>query len=317
METQPSLVNHTITVVIPLYNKAAHIRETLLAVLAQRHQHFHVIVIDDGSTDESYAQACSVQDARITLVQQTNQGVSAARNRGIHLASTAHIAFLDADDYWHPWHLEELNQLINRYPNLGLYSVAHGIRRHQQVLKPKQPFPEGFQGIVEEPFGAFATSLSLVHSSTACVSKKSAITIGGFPEGIRNGEDVYLWLRIALEHGIAYSTRFCAEYNQDALLGASRQNDADLPYYLHWLDQQLSECTLAAHYRVGAQRLLWSGLLYNAAGFRLKNNKKGIKQIKQLNISRTLKVRLLLLMIQIIPPILLRFARHFRHQQQR
>ena len=94
-----------ISVVIPLYNKEKKIEYTLKSVFTQTFQNFEIVIVDDGSTDNSVEEVEKFTDSRIRLIHQTNAGVSAARNRGIEAASGELIAFLDADDVWMPEYL--------------------------------------------------------------------------------------------------------------------------------------------------------------------------------------------------------------------
>ena len=99
------------SVVIPLYNKANYIENTLKSVLDQTFTDYEIIVINDGSTDESEAVVRQFNDKRIQIFHQKNQGVSVTRNLGIEKSTGKLIAFLDADDYWLPNHLQELAYL--------------------------------------------------------------------------------------------------------------------------------------------------------------------------------------------------------------
>src|ERR1041385_3598936 len=87
-----------ISIIIPCYNAANYIGETLNSILQQDQENFEVIVIDDGSTDESKQRIESFNDKRIIYKYQNNQGVSAARNKGMNFAKGAYIVFFDADD---------------------------------------------------------------------------------------------------------------------------------------------------------------------------------------------------------------------------
>ncbi|HRM79349.1 MAG TPA: glycosyltransferase family A protein [Gemmiger qucibialis] len=104
------------SVVIPLYNKEHYIAGTLHSVLTQTFPDYEVIVVDDGSTDHSLQACKEVRSDKIRVVQQVNQGVSAARNKGIELAAGEYICFLDADDTWHPDYLQNIETIVQKYP---------------------------------------------------------------------------------------------------------------------------------------------------------------------------------------------------------
>lgn len=107
-----------ISVVIPLYNKNYSIVRCLNSVLYQTILPFEIIIVNDGSTDDSlavlddYLKTISVRDVNVIVHDQQNQGVSAARNNGIALAKSNYIALLDADDEWYPEHIEKMTTLI-------------------------------------------------------------------------------------------------------------------------------------------------------------------------------------------------------------
>ena len=103
------------SVIIPLYNKELSISNTIQSVLDQTFQNFEIVIVNDGSTDNSVKEVEKFDDKRIRLIHQENQGVSAARNRGIEEAKYEWIAFLDADDLWMENHLEEMTKLIHDY----------------------------------------------------------------------------------------------------------------------------------------------------------------------------------------------------------
>lgn len=104
-----------ISVIIPLYNKERGIRRAIASVLSQTYQEFELIIVDDGSTDNSYNEATKISDNRIKIIRQENKGVSAARNRGIEESTGEWILFLDADDLLTPFCFSSLLKLYNRY----------------------------------------------------------------------------------------------------------------------------------------------------------------------------------------------------------
>lgn len=111
-----------ISVVIPLYNKEKQIANTLRSVFAQTYTDYEIIVVNDGSTDNSVAVVESLNDPRIRLVHQKNAGVSAARNRGIEEARGEYIALLDGDDEWKPILLESMLALAKKYPSCNVFA---------------------------------------------------------------------------------------------------------------------------------------------------------------------------------------------------
>lgn len=89
-----------ISVIVPLYNKEHHIEKSINSIINQTYSNFEVIIIDDGSSDNSLNIIRTIVDARIKIITQPNAGVSAARNRGINESKGEYITFLDADDLW-------------------------------------------------------------------------------------------------------------------------------------------------------------------------------------------------------------------------
>ena len=113
-----------VSVVVPLYNKAAYITRCLESICQQTFDDFEVLAVDDGSTDGSGEVAARTADRRIRVISQRNAGEGAARNRGITEARAELIAFLDADDAWEPGFLQAVIQLSQRYPEAGLFATG-------------------------------------------------------------------------------------------------------------------------------------------------------------------------------------------------
>ena len=126
-----------LSVIIPLYNKESYIKNTLRSVLEQNFTDFEIIIVNDGSTDNSLEIVSSFKDERIQVIHQPNSGASSSRNKAIQSAKTEYIAFLDADDFWFPNHLEELVQLIQDFPNCGMYCS-----RYQTIISKNQLYSQ-------------------------------------------------------------------------------------------------------------------------------------------------------------------------------
>src|SRR5690606_12651401 len=129
------------SIVIPLYNKAKSLRGTIQSVLNQTFHDFEVLVVNDGSTDESVAILQEFTDQRIRLISQRNQGVSAARNTGIKNATFDWIAFLDGDDVWKEDHLEQIVAMMRDRKSTRLNSSHVKISYAVYCLKKKKEKP--------------------------------------------------------------------------------------------------------------------------------------------------------------------------------
>ncbi|HZW62183.1 MAG TPA: glycosyltransferase family 2 protein [Flavobacteriaceae bacterium] len=208
------------SVVIPLYNKENYIEKTLHSVLNQAFQDFEVIVVNDGSTDKSPEKVRAFKDSRIRLISIENSGVSHARNTGILEAKADFIAFLDADDLWEKNHLKDLLQLIQNFPNCGLYATAYVKKSGERFLECKfKDIPKGFEwsGIVQNYFESSIYN-SIAWASAVAIPKNTFETIGLFDDTITlgAGEDTDMWIRIALKHPIAFSNKVSAIHNLHA-----------------------------------------------------------------------------------------------------
>lgn len=205
-----------ISVVIPLYNKEKSIASTLRSVLNQTFSDYEIVIVNDGSTDGSVEEVGKVHDDRIRLVHQQNAGVSAARNRGIEEAKGELIAFLDADDEWKPEYLATQYQLSLKYPECSVFACNYEFRDVEGKVTPtiihKLPFVEE-DGILANYFDVASCSNPPICSISIMVKKQAIQAIGGFPVGIKSGEDLLTWARLAVNGSIAYSKRPLAVFN--------------------------------------------------------------------------------------------------------
>ncbi len=213
-----------ISVVIPLYNKKEAVLRAVNSVLAQTSPPEEIIVVNDGSTDGSEKIITELNHPLIRLINQTNAGVSAARNKGISEAKNDWIAFLDADDEWLPQYLRTINHLHSGYSDAKVLATAYYLhdqeRAGRKVILNRLHFTE--VGILDNYFEVAAFSEPPIHSSSVVVNKQAMSGIGGFPEGIASGEDLLTWARLAVNNKIAYSAKpmscFIKEINTTARL---------------------------------------------------------------------------------------------------
>jgi len=304
------------SIVIPLYNKEKHIKNTLYSVLNQNYQSFEIIIVDDGSTDDSAEVVKSIKDERIKLIFQINQGVSSARNNGIKNAKYKYIAFLDADDFWYPNHLEELKNLIDIYPNNGFYSTSYEIQRDGKTLVPDNGLGGDFFGEVDGFFNSFSKGLSLVCSSTACVHKDLLKNIDGFPVFAKKGEDVYAWIRLALIAKLAHSDSVTAVYYQDAENRNNTSLSGEIPYYVLWLDQIINDQKVGKKIQQEAKHFLKNAIFFSAAGFKLDGNQLALENLQKLQIIKEFDLWLKLRVLTLVPNRILEFLKRFRHKSK-
>lgn len=197
-----------ISVVIPLYNKKETIKRAIDSVLAQNYQPKEIIVVNDGSSDGSEKVVAEIQHPLIRLIHQDNGGVSAARNRGIQEAIFEWIAFLDADDIWDENYLKKIKSLHDNYPKAKVLATNYQYQLHSGKFKKTQinnlTFGEAEQGVLDNYFEVAATSNPPICSSAVVSAKSELQKISGFPRGIKSGEDLITWARLAIANEIAY-----------------------------------------------------------------------------------------------------------------
>lgn len=201
------------SIIIPLFNKEKFIEDTLNSILNQTFSDFEIIVVDDGSTDQSLDLVSKYKDERLQIITQKNAGVSIARNNGIKAANGDYIALLDADDYWYNNHLFELNKLINLFPDAGLYCNNYEVFYNKE-FKQKAQFNFKFNEdclIVKDYFKASIIN-SVAWTSAVAFSKENFNSIGGFTEKFTGAEDLDLWIRFALKLKIAFNPALTMSY---------------------------------------------------------------------------------------------------------
>lgn len=224
------------SVVIPVYNKERYIRRSIDSVLQQTFSDFELVIVDDGSTDQSSNIIRACNDSRVRFFQQANSGVSAARNRGISESRSLWVSFLDADDEYLPDFLQEIYEAARQFPQAGaIYVDSIWLRGGVQVNRFSDSFlsprllADYFDHVV------FAGE-NEINSSGIAVRRDVFLSAGTFPVGIRIGEDSDLWMRIAWSTKIAHIPRPLSVYHLDA--GDSQ-----------WEDDRLKEAYWVTTYR--------------------------------------------------------------------
>ena len=208
-----------VSVITPLYNKAAYIRRALDSVLAQTHEEFEIIVVDDGSTDGGADVVREYSDPRVRLIQQANAGVSAARNRGIDAAASELVAFLDADDEWLNDFLQTVLNLRDRFPEAAVWGTNYAMMRsdgklHQFTMS--EEILRQTDGLLLDFFRFSVEVEQPCNASSTMVRKDALIQIGGFTKDLVRLEDTDLLFRLALRFPVAYYPLTKAIYHMEA-----------------------------------------------------------------------------------------------------
>ena len=210
------------SVIMPLYNKAAYVEEGIRSVLEQTYPHYELIVVNDGSTDASavIAEELLKEEPNARLINQENAGVAVARNKGVAEAKGDFVCFLDADDWWDISFLQEMQQFIKDYPEAGIWGTNYWYvkKGKTHVAVPCET------GYINYPKLYAETSAMPIWTGAVCMRKKIFLANGGFPKGIKLGEDFLLWTRVALYNKVAFLNKAIAYYNNDipASLRATR-----------------------------------------------------------------------------------------------
>jgi len=188
-----------VSVVLPVYNGAVTISRTIDSVLGQSHQHFELLIINDGSTDSTPEMLAQFDDPRIAVHSFENRGLAASRNRGIRLARGEYVAFIDADDLWKPRKLEKQIAALQGNPEAGLaYSLTDCIDEHDNFL--------GHGSHIVDSGNVYDHLLTwnfLDNGSTPLIRRSVMEEIGSFDETLAAAEDWDVWLRIAHRYEFA------------------------------------------------------------------------------------------------------------------
>lgn len=195
-----------VSVIIPSYNCESYIAETINSVLTQDYSPIELLIIDDGSTDNT----CKIIEQygnRLTLIQQSNAGVCSARNKGIKEANGDYICLMDHDDYWFPDKISLQVKAFQKHPEAGI--VYSNFKRWYPDKDGKHPPTGNFrdnynENDINEPFSGWIYHQLLedcwVLTSCAMIRADVFETCGNFDESLPYSEDWDLWLRVSLQY---------------------------------------------------------------------------------------------------------------------
>lgn len=209
------------SVILPLYNKAPYVAKAINSVLAQTCTDFELVIMDDGSSDDSYNVACDTIRGcgNCHIFHQANAGVSMARNNAVTLSHGAYLCFLDADDWWDPFFLERVSALISEFPDAGVYGTGYTIvneTKHKTrvaAIGVDQGFDKGYINYCR----VYANGMYMpLWTGSVCLPRHVFDELGGFKPHLKLGEDFDLWIRIALKYKVVFLNEPLAYYNQDS-----------------------------------------------------------------------------------------------------
>lgn len=208
-------------IIMPLYNKAPYVRKAVESIVGQTYTDWDLWIVDDGGTDGGGEIVKALGDSRIHYHRQENAGVGAARNKGIALSGetdikSPYVTFLDADDWWEPTFLEEMAELIVRHPDAGIYGTGYYIVKNKRKKVAPVGVDEGFTEGEINYCRVYAKTLCMpLWTGAVCMPRNVFEEQGGFPTGIKLGEDFLLWIHTALKHKVVFLNKPLSNYNQD------------------------------------------------------------------------------------------------------
>ena len=236
-------------------------KKALESIISQTFTDWECIIVDDGSTDNSLA-ICEEtiiyhKSKIINIVRQNNSGVAVARNNGVKASHGEYLCFLDADDWWEPNFLEEMDRLIKEYPDAGLYATNYVYYKPGKTHVALN-LERGYMNYPE----AYLYDLTMpVTSITTCMPRRVFDEMSGFPLGIKLGEDFLLWAKTAIKYKVAFCEEPLAYYNNDvpAPLRATRNLHApehNMLFHLDPIEETIHHTPYTIH-----QQAAWTQLL--------------------------------------------------------
>ncbi len=188
--------NTLVSVIIPTYNRGWILKDAIESVITQKFNHFELIIVDDGSTDNT-KEILDPYKHRIKIIHQTNKGVSAARNAGITVSIGKYIAFLDSDDIWLPEKLSCQVDFFSSNPDAQICQTEEIWMKNGKKINPKKKHKK-ISGYIFEP----SLALCLVSPSAVMIKKNLFNDTGFFDESLLSCEDYDMWLRVSCKNQV-------------------------------------------------------------------------------------------------------------------
>lgn len=221
-----------VSVILPTYNRASYIKASIQSVLQQTFADLELIVVDDGSTDDTSSIVASVTDPRLRYVRQCNLGRSSARNHALSLARGKFITFLDSDDLYLPRKIELQVNYLNSHPGVGMIYTSSYCIDDLGTLLPDR-YEATISGFIYEHI-AFFTPVTIT-LPTVMTYKSILDQIGGFDEKLHRFEDTDMWRRISKGYRIdalpEYTCKIRAHKENSLLNQRPDEIVANLEYY--------------------------------------------------------------------------------------
>lgn len=211
-----------ISIIVPVYNKELYIKDTINSILKQTFKNFELLLINDGSTDNSLPIIKSFKDNRIKIININNSGVSNARNVGIKNAKYKYIAFLDSDDWWHINFLTEIVDLIKIYPNYKVFATGRCRVFNSKIDYYSNEFlpVKNTSGVVDY-IKIISKYLPPINSSNLVLHQNVFKNAGFFKTDQKQHEDHDMWLRICVFEKIVIINKNLSFYRKNIIDSAS------------------------------------------------------------------------------------------------
>jgi glycosyltransferase involved in cell wall biosynthesis len=214
-----------VSVIIPLHNKEQYILNTIYSVLNQTFKAFEVLVVNDGSTDNSLQVLKTVNDIRLRVFSIENSGVSVARNLGLEKSNYEYVSFLDADDYWDNNFLSEIVMLVNQYPKERVFASGRtSLFKNHKIQYQNSFLPDLNEVDKIDYLKVISKFLPPVNSSNALFKKTALLEAGVFKEDQKQHEDHDLWLRVCRSSQVVYVNKPLSYYRKDIQNSGSKSS---------------------------------------------------------------------------------------------